>query len=316
MKFTYGDKLEIYRLRKENREEIVNALTWLRQELNVSLVFILETINTNPKLPHIKKSAYYYTLSKIDKDIKNDELMNKIIEIYYKHKGRYGYRRISLELNKSGYKVNKKKVQRLMKRMDIHGIKRNKRKYSSYKGEIGKVASNLIKRSFFSNTPNKKWYTDITEFNLRGSKLYLAPILDGCASDIVSYRISYHPDLKQTMDMIKEAIENNPNHKDLIIHTDQGWQYQHYTFVKTLEINGIKQSMSRKGNSLDNGLMENFFGLLKTEMYYGQEDKYQTLEDLWKAIDEYIYYYNNDRIKERLKGLSPLQYRATKSLEI
>jgi len=316
MKFTYEDKLEIYRLRKEKREEIVNALTWLRQELNVSLAFILETINTNPKLLHIKKSAYYFTLSKIDKDIKNDELMNKIIEIYYRHKGRYGYRRITLELNHSGYSVNKKKVQRLMKRMDIHGIKRNKRKYSSYKGEIGKVASNLIKRSFFSNTPNKKWYTDITEFNLRGNKLYLAPILDGCASDIVSYRISYHPDLKQTMDMIKEAIENNPNHKDLIIHTDQGWQYQHYTFVKTLEINGIKQSMSRKGNSLDNGLMENFFGLLKTEMYYGQEDKYQTLEDLWKAIDEYIYYYNNDRIKERLKGLSPLQYRATKSLEI
>jgi len=152
----------------------------------------------------------------------------------------------------------------------------------------------------------------VTEFNLRGNKLYLASLLDGCALDIISYRISYHPDLNQTMDMIKEAIRNNPDHEGLTVHTDQGWQYQHAAFVSILEENNIKQSMSRKGNSLDNGLMENFFGILKTEMYYDQEDNYKTLEDLWESIDEYIYYYNHDRIKERLKGLSPLEYRATR----
>lgn len=130
-------------------------------------------INNNPKLVHISKSDYYYVLSKQDKDYKNDEVMNKIIEIFYIHKGRYGYRRIYLQLLKEGYIINHKKVQRLMKKMGLAGIKRNKRKYSSYQGTIGKIASNIIQRDFFSSKPNEKWYTDITEFNLRGDKLYL-----------------------------------------------------------------------------------------------------------------------------------------------
>mgnify|MGYP003303431483 FL=1 len=156
--------------------------------------------------------------------------------------------------------------------------------------------------------PNKKWYTDITEFNLRGNKLYLSPILDGCAGDIVSYKISKNPNLNQVMDMVNEAISKN-NTQGLIFHSDQGWQYQHIFYQKLLKDNGIIQSMSRKGNSIDDGLMENFFGLLKTEMYYEQEYKYKDLNDLSKAIDDYIYYYNNDRIKSRLKGLTPIEYR-------
>ena len=193
--------------------------------------------------------------------------------------------------------------------MGLLGIRRNKRKYSSYQETIGKVADNIIERDFFADSPNKKWYTDITEFNLRGEKIYLSPILDGYAGDIVSYNISRRPDFSQINDMLNKAFMENPKTHDLIFHSDQGWQYQHYGYQKTLSEHGIIQSMSRKGNSLDNGLMENFFGLLKTEMFYDQEYLYKDTDELIKAIEKYMSYYNNERIKARLKGLTPIEYR-------
>lgn len=295
--------------RKVSKEEIAVVISELRQELQVSLRFILEVINSNSKLPHISKSDYYYALSKEDKDLKNDDIMNRIIDIYYHHKGRYGYRRVYLQLLKEGYLINHKKVQRLMNRLGLTGIRRNKRRYSSYQGTIGKIADNIIQRDFFSDKPNKKWYTDITEFNLKGDKVYLSPILDGYAADIVSYNISKIPSFNQITDMMNKAFLNNPNTDNLILHSDQGWQYQMKQFSNILEDHNMIQSMSRKGNSLDNGLMENFFGLLKTELFYGFEDQYKTIDELIQAIEEYIYYYNNDRIKSRLKGLTPMEYR-------
>ena len=298
-----------YTKRRGTKKEIAVVISELRQELQVSLRFILGVINSNPKLPHISKSDYYYLISKEDKDLKNDEIMNKIIDIYYHHKGKYGYRRVYLQLLRDGYSINHKKVQRLMKRMGLAGIRRNKRKYSSYQGTIGKVADNIIERDFFSNKPNEKWYTDITEFNLRGDKVYLSPILDGYAGDIVSYSISKNPSFNQIIDMMDKAFLKNPDIDHLIFHSDQGWQYQMKQFSNILEEHNMIQSMSRKGNSLDNGLMENFFGLLKTEIFYGFEDQYETIDDLIQAIEEYIYYYNNDRIKSRLKGLTPMEYR-------
>lgn len=298
-----------YTKRKVSKEEIAVVISELRQELQVSLRFILEVINSNSKLPHISKSDYYYALSKEDKDLKNDDIMNRIIDIYYHHKGRYGYRRIYLQLLKEGYLINHKKVQRLMNRLRLTGIRRNKRRYSSYQGTIGKIADNIIQRNFFSDKPNKKWYTDITEFNLKGDKVYLSPILDGYAADIVSYNISKIPSFNQITDMMNKAFLNNPNTDNLILHSDQGWQYQMKQFSNILEDHNMIQSMSRKGNSLDNGLMENFFGLIKTEIFYGFEDQYKTIDELIQAIEEYIYYYNNDRIKSRLKGLTPMEYR-------
>lgn len=297
-----------FKKRKPRKEEIAQVITELRQELKVSLSLILNEIQKHKDLPQITRSDYYYQINKLDKDFKNDDLMNEIIDIYYHHKQRYGYRRVYLELKRRGYHINDKKVKRLMKRMNLQGLKRHKRKYSSYKGEIGKVAPNIIQRDFFSDSPNKKWYTDITEFNLRGDKLYLSPILDGYAGDIVSYKLSRNPNLNQVINMVNDAVSKN-NTKDLIFHSDQGWQYQHTYYQKILKENGITQSMSRKGNSIDDALMENFFGLLKTEMFYDQEEKYKDINELSKAIDEYIYYYNNDRIKTRLKGLTPIEYR-------
>ena len=215
---------------------------------------------------------------------------------------------MTLELRNQGYNVNHKKVCRLMVKLGLKPLKRNKRKYSSYKGTVGKVADNYINREFEANNPNEKWYTDVTEFNLRGEKAYLSPILDGYNQEVISYNISKSPNLEQINDMLNKAF-NKKNLNGLILHSDQGWQYQHYSYQQRLKKKGITQSMSRKGNSMDNGLMKNFFGILKTEMFYEQEDKYKTLDDLIKAIDDYIYYYNYDRIKVKLKGLSPVNYR-------
>lgn len=290
-------------------------MTALRQELKCSLGFIIDTINNSANLPHITRSTYYYTINKTDKDEKNDLIMNEIISIYYEHRERYGYRRITLELRRRGCTVNTKAVRRLMNRMDLHGKRRNKRKYSSYQGTVGRIADNIIQRDFFAEMPNQKWYTDVTEFNLRGQKTYLSPILDGCAGDIVSYVISRSPNLWQTMTMLDIAFQKNPDVTGMIMHTDQGWQYQHASYVNALEAHGVIQSMSRKGNSIDDALMENFFGLLKTEMFYDREDSYESLDDLEKAICEYIAYYNHDRIKTRLKGLTPLEWREIKSFE-
>jgi len=256
----------------------------------------------------LSKSTFYYTLSKIDKDEKNNEIIEKIKEIFTINKQRYGYRRITLELKNQGYNVNHKKVYRLMNKFGLKPLKRNKRKYSSYKGTVGKIADNLIERNFEAEAPNKKWYTDVTEFNLKGNKLYLSPIIDGFNQEVISYDISTSPNLEQINNMLRKAFLNK-NLEGLIFHSDQGWQYQHQSYVKQLKNRGIRQSMSRKGNSMDNGLMENFFGLLKTEMFYDQEDNYRNLDELKKAIEDYIYYYNYDRIKVKLKGLSPVEFR-------
>ena len=200
-----------------------------------------------------------------------------------------------------------------MKVLGLSARIRRKRKYSSYQGEVGKKAENLIQRQFEGSRPYEKCYTDVTEFalpNVNG-KLYLSPILDGYNSEIIAFTLSRSPDLNQVRTMLAKAFPAE-TYKGTILHSDQGWQYQHQSYHQFLEAKGIVPSMSRKGNSPDNGMMESFFGILKSEMFYGYEKSYQSLDELEKAIATYIVYYNNKRIKTKLKGLSPVQYR-TKS---
>lgn len=243
-------------------------------------------------------------------DLKNGDIINKIKEIFYENKRRYGYRRITLELRKQGFIVNHKKVLRLMRKLNLQSIlyKKNK-KYSSYRGIIGKIPNNYIERNFEVERPNEKWFTDITEFKLKGKKLYLSVILDAYGRYVISYNISSHPNLYQIKDMLEKAFKDNPNIENLILHSDTGWQYQKNFYIKQLKEKKIIQSMSRLGNVLDNGLIENFFSIMKSEMFYGQEGSYKNMEELKVAIDEYIDYYNNRRIKLKLKGLTPAEYR-------
>lgn len=303
-------RLSFSKKQKPKTEEIVSAVTKLRQELHVTVSFILKSINSNPDLVHLSRSNYYYTIQKNDKDKKNHKIMIRIKEIFEEHKHRYGYRRITAQLKREGFKVNHKKVKRLMTKMHLFGIAiKRKFKYSSYEGTIGKIKPNLIKRNFGSIMPDRKWYSDVTEFHLNGQKLYLSPIMDGCTQEIISYTISRHPVLDQVMSMLKKAHHKHPALNGLIFHTDQGWQYQHKTFQAWLNNHGIIQSMSRKGNSLDDGLMEGFFGILKREMFYRFEKNFNNLDELEQAIKGYIHYYNYHRIKTVLKNHTPIEYR-------
>ena len=261
----------------------------------------------------LARSAYYYHLKQLNQVDKDQAIKVEIQAIYDEHKGNYGYRRVTLELRNRGFVVNHKKVQRLMKVLGLSARIRRKRKYSSYQGEIGKKADNLIQRQFEASKPMEKCYTDVTEFAIPASsqKLYLSPVLDGFNSEIIAYNLSTSPNLAQVKMMLEQAFTEKYYEKT-ILHSDQGWQYQHKQYQKRLQEKGIRQSMSRKGNCLDNSVMENFFGLLKSELLYLRE--FSSIEEFRVELEKYIDYYNNKRIKNKLKGLSPVQYRIQSSL--
>ena len=253
------------------------------------------------------RSVFYYHLEKIRNGMdKYGHARDEIGSIFREHKSRYGYRRITDEMRNRGYVINHKTVQRLMKSM---GLKCQIRevKYRSYKGEVGRIAPNVLERDFWADRPCQKWATDVTQVRIKDNKCYLSPILDMFNGEIVAYQISDRPNLKMVTDMLRKALWGRKNTEGLIIHSDQGWHYQHYKYRKMLEKKNIIQSMSRKGNCLDNSMMENFFGLMKSELLYAND--YQDIESFKQDLIEYIDYYNNKRIKNRLKGMSPVQYR-------
>ena len=243
----------------------------------------------------------------------SDQVLKGCIgEIFKEYKGIYGYRRIKKALEEDyGYIVNHKKVQRLMKEMGLQCVKfgRKSRKYNAYKGTVGKVAKNRMNRRFHTKIPYQKLTTDITEFKCSGGKkLYLSPILDMFNGEILSYGISTSPTLEFVLNPLEEALDIVKNSKyRTTIHSDQGWHYQHDKWVKTLKGNKVFQSMSRKGNCIDNAPIESFFGILKQEMYHGEP--LCTYDELKIKIEEYISLYNNKRIKKKLDGMSPVQYR-------
>ena len=182
-----------------------------------------------------------------------------------------------------------------------------RKRYSSYKGRYGKAAGNILNRQFAASGPNQKWVTDVTEFNIGGEKLYLSPVLDLYNGEIIAYQMAQRPHLSMVDDMLSKALLTLNQGEHPLLHSDQGWQYQMAHYQRRLEKAGLKQSMSRKGNCLDNAVIESFFGTLKSECFY--PEKHGSIAELRTAIDEYIHYYNHERIKQKLKGLSPVEYR-------
>ena len=259
-----------------------------------------------------------YWQKRFDRENPDKEIEEKMLEIRKKNKD-YGYRRILGELRKQGYVVNKKKVQRIMKKLSLQvtSFTRKSRKYSSYKGKVGMVAPNRIHRRFNTNIPHQKIATDTSEFkyyevdakgHMTMHKLYLDPFMDMCNGEIISFGIDKQPSAKNVMNALEQAIEvtsDCPYRRTF--HSDQGWAYQMKAYSHRLKEERIFQSMSRKGNCHDNSVMENFFGLLKQEIYYGVV--YYSYEELKSEIEHYIEYYNNVRIKERLGWMSPVEYR-------
>jgi len=209
-----------------------------------------------------------------------------------------------LVLRRKGFNINHKTVLRLTKLLGLTSKVRLK-KYKSYKGEIGKIAADEIQRNFNSDKPNQKWTTDVTEVKIKEKKIYLSPILDMFNSEIISYSISYSPNFNMIKDMLSKAFEKQHNLNGLILHSDQGWHYQLQQYQNILKDNKIIQSMSRKGNCPDNSIMENFFGIMKTELLYIEE--FNSIEEFIIDLEKYIVYYNTVRIKTKLKGMSPIE---------
>ena len=258
------------------------------------------------------KSVFYYHRAKLGDEDKYTDLKQRIATLYHQHKGRYGYRRITAALKQLGSHYNLKLIAKLMRHLNLSARIRRQR-YRSYKGVQGKIAKNYLKRQFNADQPNTRWLTDITEFKVGNHKLYLSPILDCYNNEIISYTLSKRPTYDLVSKMLDKALDKIDTHQKngLMLHSDQGWHYQMRPFSTTLKQHGIKQSMSRKGNCLDNALMEGFFGTLKCETIYIEKPK--SIEQLEQQIHEYIHYYNNERIQLKIKGLSSVQYR-TQSL--
>ena len=258
------------------------------------------------QLSGLARSTFYYYLKHLDKD-KYECEKQETQEIYNANKSRCGYRRISIAMRKKGYVINHKTIQKLMKQLGLKGKQRKSDKYHSYKGTVGKVADNLLNRVFSANKPFEKITTDVTQFNVCDEKVYLSSVLDLYNNEILSYSISTSPNLWQIREMLDGLFAKLPTDATPIFHSDQGWQYQYAEYQCLLAEHNITQSMSRKGNCMDNGAMENFFGRLKVEMFYGE--KFESVNAFIDELKRYIDYYNNERIFLKLKGMSPVQYR-------
>lgn len=234
------------------------------------------------------------------------EAKQQVAAIFHAHKGRYGYRRVTCALRKEGSRLNHKTVQKLMTVLQLKSPVRSK-KYRSYRGDVGKVAPNLLQRDFIAQRPNQKWVTDVTEFRVGEDKLYLSAVLDVYNGEIIAYELARRAEFRLVKTMVDKALDKLKPGEQPLLHSDQGWHYRMAAYQHQLRENGIKQSMSRKGNCLDNAVMENFFGHLKAELYYLQ--RFDNVEHLAQEIEHYIDYYNHSRLREKLKGLSPVEYR-------
>jgi len=267
-------------------------VTGLRQTYPLALLL---------KAAGLARSTFYYQTKVQQAGDRYARLKADIRSHYERHRGRYGYRRITAALKQANHKT----VQRLMQAMGLKSLVRPK-KYRSYRGTMATVP-NVLQRCFEAERPNQKWVTDVTEFNVLGQKLYFSPVMDLYNGEIVAYEMQSRPHLPLVGNMLKKALATLSGQDAPLLHSDQGWQYQHPAYRRQLAEHGLTQSMSRKGNCLDNAAMESFFGTLKSELFH--LNKFTSIGQLHKEIGRYIRYYNHHRIKTKLKGLSPVQYR-------
>ncbi|AEX13945.1 IS3-like element IS1221A family transposase [Mesomycoplasma hyorhinis] len=292
--------VEIFDSSQPRQEKIKKIYNRVKADKNLRLTQVLKEFS-------IPISTFYYELKKEDFDKKNEEIISQMKLIFVENKVRYGKRRIKAELNNRDYKIGFKKVRRLMEKFNLKAICPRK-KYKSYKGTVGKIADNILNRNFVATQPNQKWTTDVTEFSGPFGKAYLSPILDMFNGEVIAWDLSTSANNQQIRKMLQRAFSKHKNLEGLIFHSDQGWQYQHKQFSEKLKQKGITQSMSRKGNCLDNSIIESFFGTLKRECFYGREKEFLTFKQLHKAIANYIYYYNHKRIKDKIKWMSPIKF--------
>lgn len=256
----------------------------------------------------LARSTFYYQCQAILRNEQQSDMEVKIRTIYDEHKGRYGYRRITAVLCRSTAEpVNHKCVQRLMQKMGLRALIRAKKSFRQVPGVSDVNVPNVLQRDFFAEAPNQKWVTDVTEFNVHGQKLYLSACMDLYNGEIIAHRMARRPVFDLVSDTLREALARSACASELIVHSDQGWHYKMQPYRAMLKHHGVRQSMSRRGNCFDNAVIESFFGTLKAEYYH--LEMHDGIAGLEAGVHEYIRYYNHERIKLGLQGLSPVEYR-------
>lgn len=263
----------------------------------------------------LSRSTFFYHQARLDQPDPHEDLKTAITRAFGESHGRYGHRRIHHVLSSEGHVVAKKTVLKLMRELGLSCHVRRRRRYMSWRGRVGHIADNIVNRDFTSQAPNRKWVSDVTEFRLGDQKVYLSPVMDLFDHQVIAFTIGTSPNLhltNQSLDLaLSHARASDPHgliEPGLVVHTDQGFQYQHVSWQRRLAMVGAIQSMSRRGNCYDNAVIENFFGHLKTEAFY--HERPTSLDALTQLITDYIHWWNNHRIHTRIEGLSPVQYRA------
>lgn len=253
----------------------------------------------------LARSTFFYHQARLALPDPHAELKAAIRDVFDAAKKRYGYRRIHAQLRRDGWVVARKTVLKLMRQLGLKSKVRQP-KFQSFKGEVGKVAPNLLERDFDADGPNQKWVTDVTEFRIGETKVFLSPVLDLHERKVIAYSRGVSPTLELTNSALRAAVTTLQPGQQPIVHSDQGFQYQHASWRKILKGKAI-QSMSRKGNCLDNAVMEGFFGHLKEEMF--NHDQFDSVDAFLAELDDYMRWYNDERISSTRKDLGPVQHR-------
>ena len=260
----------------------------------------------------LARSTFYYQCQVTQRSDQQSAMKHRIRVVYDEHKGCYGYRRITAALcNSMAQPVNHKCVQRLMQKMGLRAVIRAKKRSRHVPGISDAHVPNVLERDFCAAAPNHKWVTDVTEFNVNGHKLYLSACMDLYNGEIVAYQMARRPVFELVSSTLRAALSRTACTAQLIVHSDQGWHYKMQPYRAMLAQRGVKQSMSRKGNCFDNAAMESFFGTLKAEYFHLAAPS--SIDALEAGVHDYVKYYNHERIKLRLNGLSPVQYRLRKT---
>lgn len=253
------------------------------------------------------RSTFFYHQARLAHPDPHGPLKTAITDVFTAAKGRYGHRRVHTILIRQGWQVARKTVLKLMRQLGLVCHVRRRRRYNSFKGEVGKVAPNLLQRDFTAKAPNQKWVTDVTEFHLGEAKVYLSPVMDLFDRSVISYTWATSPTLELTNTSLRAAIATLHTGERPLVHSDQGMHYQNASWQRILADAGATQSMSRKATCLDNAVIESFFGHLKEELFH--HATFTSVAAFTAALDDYLTWYNTDRISTKLKGLSPVQYR-------
>lgn len=260
----------------------------------------------------LARSTFFYHQARLTRPDAHVELDERIRTAFARAKGRYGHRRIHRELGKTGWHIAKKTVLARMRTLGLSCRVRRRKRFAAAHGVVGTTAPNLLNRAFTASAPNQKWVSDVTELRVGADKCYLSPVMDLFDRQIIAYTLGRAPNLAVATSALRQALATLTPAEPPLVHTDQGFQYQHRAWRMLLTEAGATPSMSRKGTCLDNAVIESFFGHLKSELFLERFPDIATLET---AVHEYIQWYNHERTSATLNGLSPVQYR-TRTLSI